>query len=81
MEQMDSNWPCTSFLVGWRGQTHVLSITLHDEIVIEARDAIEDQVQSIVKESMEEVFKQIIPEVSFASVCSLDFMDWQGERL
>jgi DNA polymerase I len=35
----------------------------HDEIIIEARDAIEDQVEAIVKESMEEAFKKIIPEV------------------
>jgi len=39
--------------------------TQHDEIIIEARDAIEDQVQAIVKESMEEAFKKIIPEVPF----------------
>lgn len=30
-----------------------------------ARDATADQVQAIVKESMEEAFKQIIPEVPF----------------
>ena len=30
----------------------------HDEIIVEARDDIADQVQSIVKESMEEAFKQ-----------------------
>ena len=41
--------------------------TQHDEIVIEARDAIEDQVETIVKESMEEAFKQIIPEVPFVA--------------
>jgi DNA polymerase I len=39
--------------------------TQHDEIIIEARDAIADQVQRIVKESMEAAFKQIIPEVPF----------------
>jgi DNA polymerase I-like protein with 3'-5' exonuclease and polymerase domains len=44
---------------------HVLWITLHDEVVIEARDGIEEQVQTIVKESMEGAFKQIIPEVPF----------------
>jgi len=33
--------------------------------IVEARDGIEDQVQAIVKESMEEAFKQIIPEVPF----------------
>jgi DNA polymerase I-like protein with 3'-5' exonuclease and polymerase domains len=42
-----------------------LFILLHDEIIIEARDAIADQVQVIVKESMEEAFKKIIPEVPF----------------
>jgi DNA polymerase I-like protein with 3'-5' exonuclease and polymerase domains len=39
--------------------------TLHDEIIVEARDGIEDQVQAIVKESMEEAFGKIIPEVPF----------------
>jgi DNA polymerase I-like protein with 3'-5' exonuclease and polymerase domains len=38
---------------------------LHDEIIVEARDGIEDQVQTIVKESMEEAFGRIIPEVPF----------------
>ena len=41
--------------------------TLHDEIVIEARDGIEDQVKTIVKEGMEEAFKQIITEVPFVA--------------
>jgi DNA polymerase I-like protein with 3'-5' exonuclease and polymerase domains len=40
--------------------------TQHDEIIIEARDAIEDQVTAIVKESMEEALNRIIPEVPFA---------------
>ena len=40
--------------------------TLHDEI-IEARDGIEDQVQSIVKEGMEEAFEKITPEVPFVA--------------
>jgi hypothetical protein len=40
-------------------------LTLHDEIIIEARDAITDQMLAIVKESMEKAFKQIIPEVPF----------------
>ena len=44
---------------------HVLSITQHDEIIVEARDGIEDQVQAIVKQSMEEAFEKIIPEVPF----------------
>jgi hypothetical protein len=34
-------------------------------LIIEARAGIEDQVQVIVKESMEEAFRQIIPEVPF----------------
>jgi DNA polymerase I len=41
--------------------------TLHDEIVIEARDAIADQVEGIVIESMEEAFKKVIPEVPFVA--------------
>ena len=41
--------------------------TQHDEIIIEARDGIEDQVEAIMKESMEEAFGQIIPEVPFAA--------------
>ena len=41
--------------------------TQHDEIIVEARDGIEDQVQKIVKESMEAAFKQIIPEVPFVA--------------
>jgi len=45
---------------------HVLFTTLQ-EIIVEARDGIEDQVQSIVKESMEEAFKRIIPEVAFVA--------------
>jgi hypothetical protein len=39
----------------------------YDEIVIEAGDGIEDQVQTIVKEGMEEAFKLIIPEVPFVA--------------
>lgn len=38
--------------------------TQHDEIIIEARDGIEDQVQAIVEESMEEALNRIIPEVT-----------------
>jgi DNA polymerase I-like protein with 3'-5' exonuclease and polymerase domains len=44
----------------------VLFITLHDGIIVEARDGVEDQVRVIVKASMEEAFKKIIPEVPFA---------------
>ena len=40
--------------------------TQHDEIIVEARDAIADQVQAIVKESMEEALERIIREVLFA---------------
>jgi len=36
-------------------------------IVVEARDGIEDQVQTIVAESMEEAFKQIIPVIPFVA--------------
>ena len=39
----------------------------HDEIITEARDGIEDQVQSIVKEGMEKAFERIIPEVRFVA--------------
>jgi len=62
---MVSNWPCTSFLVGWRGKTRALSIPQHDEIIVEAGDAIEDQVKAIVKEPMEKAFRKIIPKVPF----------------
>jgi DNA polymerase I-like protein with 3'-5' exonuclease and polymerase domains len=37
----------------------------NDEIIVEARDDIADQVQAIVKESMEEALERIIPEVPF----------------
>jgi DNA polymerase I-like protein with 3'-5' exonuclease and polymerase domains len=37
----------------------------HDEIIVEARDGIEDQVEAIVKECMERGFEKIIPEVPF----------------
>jgi DNA polymerase I-like protein with 3'-5' exonuclease and polymerase domains len=33
--------------------------------MVEVKDDIADQVQAIVKESMEEAFKRIIPEVPF----------------
>jgi DNA polymerase I-like protein with 3'-5' exonuclease and polymerase domains len=39
--------------------------TQHDEIIVEAREDIADQVQTIVKESMKNAFKKIIPEVPF----------------
>ena len=41
--------------------------TLHDEIIVDARDAIEDQVKEIVKESMERAFEKMIPEVPFVA--------------
>jgi DNA polymerase-1 len=41
--------------------------TLHNEIIVEARDGIEDQVREIVKKSMEEALGQITPEVPFAA--------------
>jgi len=41
--------------------------TLHDEIIVEVRDAIEDQVKVIVKECMEEAFGKIIPAVPFVA--------------
>ena len=39
--------------------------TQHDEIIVEARDAIADQVKAIVVESMEGALGRIIPEVMF----------------
>jgi len=41
--------------------------TRHDEIIVEARDDIADQVQEIVRDSMEEAFKRIISEVPFVA--------------
>ena len=41
--------------------------TLHDEIIIEVRDGIEEQVKVIVKEAMEEAFGKIIPKVPFVA--------------
>ncbi len=42
-------------------------ITQHDEIIVEARDGIGDQVREIVKESMEEALERIVPEVPFVA--------------
>jgi len=39
--------------------------TQHYEIIVAARDVIQDQVREIVKECMERSFEQIIPEVPF----------------
>jgi DNA polymerase I-like protein with 3'-5' exonuclease and polymerase domains len=41
--------------------------TQHDEIIVEARNDIADQVQAIVKESMEAALERIIPEVPFVA--------------
>jgi DNA polymerase I-like protein with 3'-5' exonuclease and polymerase domains len=41
--------------------------TQHDEIFVEARDAIADQVQAIVRESMEVALEGIVPEVPFVA--------------
>jgi len=41
--------------------------TRHDEIIVEARGDIADQVQVIVQESMEEALERIIPEVPFVA--------------
>ena len=52
-------------MLPWPDPKPTIVHTQHDEIIIEARDGIEDQVQVIVKESMEEAFQGIIPEVPF----------------
>ncbi|MGA2939582.1 MAG: DNA polymerase [Syntrophobacteraceae bacterium] len=41
--------------------------TQHDEIIVETRDDIADQVRVIVKESMEEALERIVPEVPFVA--------------
>ncbi len=41
--------------------------TQHGIIIVAARDGIEDQVEAIVKESMEEAFQGITPEVPFVA--------------
>jgi len=46
---------------------HVLVDTFQNELVVEARDGIEDQVEAIVKGAMEAAFKQIIPEIPFVA--------------
>ncbi len=50
---------------GLEGMDARIVHALHDEIIVEARDDIADQVQATGEESMEEAFKQIISEVSF----------------
>lgn len=39
--------------------------TLHDEVIVQAGERIEDQVEAIVKEGMEEALGRIIPEAPF----------------
>jgi DNA polymerase I-like protein with 3'-5' exonuclease and polymerase domains len=39
--------------------------TQHDEIIVQARDHIADQVLVIVKESMKKALERIIPEIPF----------------
>jgi DNA polymerase I-like protein with 3'-5' exonuclease and polymerase domains len=51
--------------------------TQYDEIIIEASDAIADQVQSIVKESMGEALERIVPEVPFVVESKIDDA-WKG---
>jgi len=41
--------------------------TQHDEIIVEAKEDIANQVQTIVEESMEEPLERIIPEVPFVA--------------
>ena len=38
---------------------------LHDEVIVEAREDIAERVASMVKASMEEAFKSLLPEVHF----------------
>ncbi len=72
MVQMVLNWLCTAFHVGYGVLMPVLFIPQHDEIIVEARDGIEDQVQSIVSESMEAALEKIIPEVPFVAEIRVD---------
>lgn len=53
--------------------------TQHDEIIIEARGAKADQVLTIVKESMEEALKRIIPEAPF--VAEIRVADSWGDKI
>ena len=46
--------------------------TQHDEIIVEARDAIEDQVKAIMKECMEAAFERNVPEVPFGAEIRVD---------
>jgi DNA polymerase I-like protein with 3'-5' exonuclease and polymerase domains len=42
-----------------------LILTLHDEIVVEAREDVADQVVGIVAECLQEAFMGIVPEMPF----------------
>jgi hypothetical protein len=46
---------------------HAFWILLHNELVVEARDGIEDQEDAIVKESVEEALERIVSEVPFVA--------------
>ena len=48
--------------------------TLHEEVIVQARERIEDQVEAIVKEGMEEALGRIIPEVPFAVEIRSEFI-------
>jgi hypothetical protein len=67
------------FSRGLEGTDACIVHTQHDEIIVEARDAIEDQVKVIVKESMEEALEWIISEVPF--VAKIRVADAWGEDL
>ena len=42
-----------------------LVLTLHDEIAVEARDELADQVSEVVAECLQEAFMGIVPEMPF----------------
>ena len=78
---MVSSWPLIHISEKLNGLDASIVHTQHDEIIVEARDGIEDQVEAIVKESMEEAFQGITQRSllwRYASVCSVDSMDWPG---
>jgi DNA polymerase I-like protein with 3'-5' exonuclease and polymerase domains len=52
---------------GLEGMDARIAHTQHDEIIVEARDGIEDEVEAIVKEAMDATFEKIIPEVPFVA--------------
>jgi DNA polymerase I-like protein with 3'-5' exonuclease and polymerase domains len=47
--------------------TRIVVHTQHDEIIVEVREDVADQVQAIVEESMEEALERIVPEVPFVA--------------